>query len=83
MELKRIHSPSQRLKKETSTAEERKALLSSFLQINICITRREYIQLTKLTSYSAMIELNDFISQGILRRRGSGKSAVYVAGENL
>ena len=51
--------------------------------MNICITRREYVQLAKLAPYSAMTELNDFISQGILRRRGSGRSAVYVAGEKL
>ena len=28
-----------------------------------------------------MNELNNLIQQGILRRRGSGRSAVYVAGE--
>ena len=39
--------------------------------------------LVGLTPYEAMKELNDFISQGILRRRGAGRSVVYVAGENL
>ena len=42
----------------------------SFLKINICITRKEYIGLVGLTPYEAMNELNDFISQGLLRRRG-------------
>ena len=83
MELERVHSSSQKSKKITSTVEERKEQLTAFLEANICITRREYIQLTKLTPYNAMNELNDFISQGILRRRGSGRSAVYVAGEKL
>ena len=83
MKLERVHSLSRKKKKITSTVEERKEKLVSFLKINICITRKEYIQLSQLTSYGAMNELNDFISRGVLRRRGSGKSVVYVAGENL
>lgn len=83
MKLERVHSPSRKQRRVVSTIEERQEILISFLKINICITRREYIQLTKLTPYSAMNELNNLISQGILRRRGSGRSAVYVAGEKL
>ncbi len=81
MVLERVHSPSRKKKKITSTVEERKEKLTDFLKINICITRREYIQLTNLTPYAAMNELNNFISQGFLRRRGMGKSAVYIKNE--
>lgn len=83
MKFERVHSLTRKQKKITSTVEERKKRLVSFLKIDICITRKEYIRLTGLTPYEAMKELNDFISQGILRRRGAGRSVVYVAGENL
>jgi|GEM_PF-5550134 len=39
--------------------------------------------LTGLTPYEAMNELNAFLDQGILRRGGTGRSVVYVTGENL
>ena len=81
MTLERVHSPSRKAAAITSSIEERKAALAGFLKANICITRREYVQITKLTPYAAMNELNNLIQQGILRRRGSGRSAVYVAGE--
>lgn len=81
MTLERVHSPSRKAAAITSSIEERKAALAVFLKANICITRREYVQITKLTPYAAMNELNNLIQQGILRRRGSGRSAVYVAGE--
>ena len=83
MKFERVHSLTRKQKKITSTVEERKKRLVSFLKIDICITRKEYIRLTGLTPYEAMKELNDFISQGVLRRRGVGRSVVYVAGENL
>lgn len=83
MKFKRVYTPTRKQKKITSTVEERKKKLVSFLKINICITRKEYIRLTGLTPYESMNELNDFISQGILRRRGEGRSVVYVTGEKL
>lgn len=58
-------------------SNEKKYFLSS------CITRKEYSNLTFQTSYDALKEINSFISQDILRCRGSRKSAIYVAGENL
>ena len=83
MKFERVHSLTRRQKISHSTVEERKDKLISFLKINICITRKEYIGLTGLTPYEAMNELNAFLDQGILRRRGSGRSVVYVTGENL
>lgn len=83
MKFERVHSLTCKQNKITSTVEDRKRRLISFLKINICITRMEYIRLTGLTPYEAMGELNGFISEGFLRRRGSGRSVVYVAGENF
>lgn len=83
MKFERVHSLTRRQKISHSTVEERKDKLISFLKINICITRKEYIGLTGLTPYEAMNELNAFLDQGILRRRGAGRSVVYVTGENL
>ena len=83
MKFERVHSLTRRQKISLSTVEERKDKLVSFLKINICITRKEYIGLTGLTPYEAMNELNAFLDQGILRRRGAGRSVVYVTGENL
>lgn len=79
MKFERVHSLIRRQKISHSTVEERKDKLISFLKINICITRKEYIGLTGLTPYEAMNELNAFLDQGILRRRG----AAGVTGENL
>ncbi len=83
MKFQRVHSLTRRPKIVNSTVKERMKKMVSFLKINICITRKEYIGLVGLTPYEAMNELNDFISQGLLRRRGAGRSVVYVAGENL
>lgn len=79
MRLERVHSPLRASKKTESNLAERKEKLAAFLEENICITRREYIQITTLTPYAAMNELNQFIQEGILRRRGTGKAAVYVS----
>lgn len=79
MRLERVHSPSRASKKTESSIEERKEKLAAFLEENICITRREYIQLTMLSPYAAMNELNLFIQEGTLRRRGTGRAAVYIS----
>lgn len=61
MKFERVHSLTRRQKISHSTVEERKDKLISFLKINICITRKEYIGLTGLTPYEAMNELNAFL----------------------
>lgn len=80
MKFQRVHSLTRRQKIVNSTVKERMKKMVSFLKINICITRKEYIGLTGFTPYEAMNELNDFISQGLLRRRGAGRSVVYGCG---
>jgi nucleoid DNA-binding protein len=81
MTLERVHSTTKKSKKIKSTEESRKEKLMLFLQKNICITKTEYIQLTGLTRHAAIDELNKFISQGFLRRRGISRSTVYVKQE--
>ena len=65
MTLERVHSTTKEL----------------FLQQNVCINKNEYIQLSGLTRHAAIDELNNFIRQGFLRRRGMGRSTVYVRQE--
>lgn len=72
----------QEIEKVVETTEEtRKAELELFLKQNVCINKNEYIQLSGLTRHAAIDELNNFIRQGFLRRRGMGRSTVYVRQE--
>ena len=82
MTLERVHSTTKKSKKAVETTEEtRKAELELFLKRNVCINKNEYIQLSGLTRHAAINELNKFILQGFLRRRGMGRSTVYVRQE--
>ena len=79
MTLERVHSTTKKSKKVVETTEAtRKAELELFLKQNVCINKNEYIQLSGLTRHAAIDELNKFIRQGFLRRRGMGRSTVYV-----
>lgn len=81
MTLERIHSTAKKKKGKETTEEARKELLVLFLKQNVCINKSEYIQLTGLTRHAAIDELNKFIRQGFLRRRGMGRATVYVRQE--
>lgn len=81
MTFERVHSMTKKSKKVKTTEEARKEKLMLFLQENVCITKNEYIQLTGLTKYAAINELNKFIQQGILRRRGTSRATVYIRQE--
>lgn len=82
MTLERVHSTTKKSKKVVETTEEtRKTELELFLKQNVCINKNEYIQLSGLTRHAAIDELNNFIRQGFLRRRGMGRSTVYVRQE--
>lgn len=78
MRLERTHSETKKSKKVKTTEETRKERLMLFFQENVYITKSEYIRLTGLTRHAAIDELNKFIQQGILRRRGMGRATVYV-----
>lgn len=81
MTLERTHSSTKKPRKIKTTEESRKEKLILFLQKNVCITKNEYIQLSGLTRHAAIDELNKFILQGVLRRRGIGRSTVYIRQE--
>ncbi len=81
MTLERVHSTTKKSKKVKTTEEARREKLMLFLKKNVCITKTEYIQLTGLTRHAAIDELNKFILQGFLRRRGISRSTVYVKRE--
>ena len=84
MVLERTHSATKKAKKEKTVTEKiRKERLALFLQQNVCINKNEYIQLSGLTRHAAIDELNKFIQQGFLRRRGMGRSTVYVQQEEV
>ena len=81
MTFERVHSMTKKSKKVKTTEEARKEKLMLFLQENVCITKNEYIQLTGQTKYAAINELNKFIQQGVLRRRGPSRATVYIRQE--
>lgn len=58
--------------------EQRQQMLQEFLESNGGITRLEYSRLTGLSRLKAIDELNVFIKNGILRKRGAGRTVFYV-----
>ena len=49
-----------------------------FLEANICITRAEYSRLTNITDRRASSDLQEYLAEGIIRKRGGGRSVVYI-----
>lgn len=45
-----------------------------------CITRAEYSRLVHVTARRASRDLQTFIDSGVIRKRGAGRSVVYVKG---
>lgn len=78
MELERVEKPLHEVKRVQYTAEQRLQLLRDFLQKNGGITRLEYSRMTGTTRLKSIEDLNDFIQQGILRKRGAGRNVFYV-----
>jgi len=58
--------------------DERKRLLLAFLDANVCITRAEYARLVRVTARRATSDLQAFIASGVIRKRGGGRSVVYI-----
>ena len=50
------------------------------LEANVCITRAEYSRLVHVTARRASRDLQTFIDSGVIRKRGAGRSVVYVKG---
>ncbi|MDR0891588.1 MAG: DNA-binding protein [Mediterranea sp.] len=76
---------------EVSTAHQQAAMpiekrlqsLKDFLAQNQAISRMEYQRLTGLSHKKAVNDLNAFIAQGILRKRGAGRTVFYVLNKEL
>ena len=58
--------------------EDRLQMLQEFLKKNGGITRIEYSRLTGLPRLKAIDDLNTFIKEGTLRKRGAGRTVFYV-----
>ena len=48
------------------------------LEANVCITRAEYARLTRVTDRCASSDLQEFLTEGVIRKRGGGRSVVYI-----
>ena len=56
----------------------REKSMMDFLEANVCITRAEYSRLVHVTARRASRDLQTFIDSGVIRKRGGGRSVVYV-----
>lgn len=65
-------------KKPAVAPEKRKEMMLKFLEANICITRAEYSRLTNVTNRRASSDLQEYLAEGIIRKRGGGRSVVYI-----
>lgn len=64
--------------KPSAEKEPRKQMMLDFLEANVCITRAEYARLTGVTDRRAIIDLQEYLAEGIIRKRGGGRSVVYI-----
>jgi len=65
-------------KKPAVAPEKRKEMMLKFLEANVCITRAEYSRLTNITDRRASCDLQEYLAEGIIRKRGGGRSVVYI-----
>lgn len=78
MELERVEKSKHVSRKIEFSIEQRQQMLQEFLKSNGGITRLEYSRLTGLSRLKAIDDLNTFIKNGILRKRGAGRTVFYV-----
>lgn len=77
MELERIDKKTS-AKKPAVAKKDRKQMMLTFLEANVCITRAEYARLTRVTDRCASSDLQEFLTEGVIRKRGGGRSVVYI-----
>ena len=77
MELERIDKKAS-AKKPAVAKKDRRQMMLTFLEANVCITRAEYARLTRVTDRCASSDLQEFLTEGIIRKRGGGRSVVYI-----
>lgn len=78
IELERAESSNEKKRNTEIPIEERLRMLQEFLKKNGGITRIEYSRLTGLSRLKAIDDLNAFIKEGALRKRGAGRTVFYV-----
>lgn len=78
IELERAESSNEKKRNTEIPIEERLRMLQEFLKKNGGITRIEYNRLTGLSRLKAIDDLNAFIKEGALRKRGAGRTVFYV-----
>lgn len=76
--LERVESSKHIPPKKQIPLEQRQQMLQEFLEKNGGITRMEYSKLTGMPRLKAIDDLNTFINNGILRKRGIGRTVFYV-----
>ena len=77
MELERIDKKAS-AKKPAVAKKDRRQMMLTFLEANVCITRAEYARLTRVTDRCASSDLQEFLTEGVIRKRGGGRSVVYI-----
>ena len=77
MRLQRGESPI-RPKKNSISRESCLARLQLYLSAHLFISRTDYYLLTGRNKKVAIIELNSFIDEGVIRKEGIGKLTVYT-----
>ena len=78
MRLERVPKSRRTVSKTEIPIEQRLQMLQEFLKKNGGITRIEYSRLTGVARLKAVDDLNTFIQEGKLRKRGAGRNVFYV-----
>lgn len=78
IELERVENFGGTTSKTEIPIGRRLQMLQEFLKRNGGITRMEYSRLTGVARLKAVDDLNIFIQEGKLRKRGSGRTVFYV-----
>lgn len=76
MSLERKESPY--VSHSSLSEEERKEKLLQHLDKHGCITRGDYESMTGLAKHQAVADLKLYLSEGVIRKYGSGKTVVYL-----
>lgn len=58
--------------------EKCRHLLEKFLEEHPCINRQDYAALVGKTKRQALLDINDFLEKGVLKKYGAGRSVVYI-----
>nr|WP_302829621.1 hypothetical protein [uncultured Bacteroides sp.] len=76
MELERKTSPY--ISRSSLSEDGRKKRLMQHLDKHGCVTRTDYETMTGQAKHQAVADLNRYLSEGLIRKYGSGKTVVYL-----